>query len=296
MKNYDFYKEYVEENLLRFLPAVAPEARTLYDAMAYSVSSGGKRIRPVLLLASCDWAGGDLEEALPYACALEFIHTYSLIHDDLPAMDNDDLRRGRPTCHKASGEDIAILAGDGLLNSAHQILLEEMSRYEGSYEGLLRHARAAAVLSRNAGVQGMIAGQVCDVQNENTDCTIDMLDYIEANKTGALLAAPVQAGLILGGASDDIIADWTIYARCIGRAFQIADDILDATGDADIVGKKTGKDHDLGKCSYVSVQGLDTAREMLHALTEQAVQILSGYGESASFFTELALRLERRNY
>ncbi|MBQ6622492.1 MAG: polyprenyl synthetase family protein [Mogibacterium sp.] len=296
MKTYDEYKKLVEASLTGFLPEVAPEARVLREAMAYSVQSGGKRLRPVLLLASCDWAGGDPKEALPYACALEFIHTYSLIHDDLPAMDNDDLRRGRPTNHKVFGEDIAILAGDGLLNSAHQILLEEMTRHFENPERLRRHVRAALVLSENAGVQGMIAGQVCDVQTQNTDCPIEILDYIEENKTGALLAAPIRAGLILAGAPEETLADWTRYARCIGRGFQIADDILDATGDAEIVGKKTGKDQDLGKCNYVSVQGLPAAQEMLRALTEEAVCIMSRYGESAAFFTELALQLERRDH
>lgn len=293
MNNYEYYRNLLEEHLLDYIPKEPAEVQTLFDAMSYSLTSGGKRIRPVLLLASCDFAGGDVQKALPFACAIEYIHTYSLIHDDLPAMDNDDLRRGNPTNHKVYGEAMAILAGDGLLNTAHEVMLREITQGT-SPEEMKRKSSAAWTISHNAGICGMVAGQVADIEGETKECTEEMLRFIDANKTGALLTAPIVAGLRLAGAPEETIADFTRYAECIGRAFQISDDILDAVGDEKIVGKKTGKDADLGKCNYVAVLGLEAARDELHHLTEMAVEIAEKY-EKGGFFRDLARKLERRN-
>lgn len=293
MHSYEYYRNLLEEHLLDDIPKEPAEVQTLFDSMSYSLTSGGKRLRPVLLLASCDFAGGDVQSALPFACAMEYIHTYSLIHDDLPAMDNDDLRRGNPTNHKVYGEAMAILAGDGLLNTAHEVMLREIATANSS-EAMRRMVAAAWTISHNAGIGGMIAGQVADIEGETKACTEEMLRFIDANKTGALLTAPIVAGLRLAGASEEMISDFTRYAKSIGRAFQISDDILDAIGDEEIVGKKTGKDADLGKCNYVAVLGLEAAREELHRLTESAVAIAEKY-EKGEFFRDLARKLERRN-
>ena len=177
MNNYDYYKNMIEENLADKLPSVAPQVQVLWDSMNYSVKSGGKRLRPVLLLACADFAGGNPEEALPFACAIEYIHTYSLIHDDLPAMDDDDLRRGNPTNHKVYGEAMAILAGDGLLNTAHEIMLQDAAALKDDSEKLHRHVMAALEVSRNAGIHGMIAGQVADMENEGKECSEEMLNF-----------------------------------------------------------------------------------------------------------------------
>ncbi len=295
MNNYDFYKDLVEKHLMDYIPTVSPKSRTLFEAMRYSVLSGGKRIRPVLLLATCDFAGGDVYEALPYACALEYIHTYSLIHDDLPAMDNDDLRRGNPTNHKVFGEAMAILAGDGLLNTAHEVLLRNLTYYFDNTTKLKNHVKAALYISKSAGINGMIAGQVADIEGETNGCSKEMLDFIDSNKTGALLSAPIVAGMYLAGAPEKTLDDFLHYSEMIGRAFQISDDILDVIGDESVVGKKVGKDADLGKCNYVAVLGMEQAKAELHELTVQAVQLMEKYGENAQFFIDLAQKLEGRN-
>ncbi|MBR0374848.1 MAG: polyprenyl synthetase family protein [Mogibacterium sp.] len=297
MRTYDEYRSLVEAKLTSFLPQVAEEAATVYDAMKYSLTAGGKRLRPVLLLAACDFAGGDINEALPYACALEFIHTYSLIHDDLPAMDDDDLRRGKPTNHVVFGEAMAVLAGDGLLNSACEVITQTYAKCFDDPERLVRHIRAGNAIILAAGVNGMIAGQVADIENEAPEEGTDiaqMVDFIEANKTGALLMAPFTAGLHIAGAPDDMIRTFEFYARCIGKGFQIADDILDFTSTPEELGKSIGKDKEQGKCNYVMVYGMDRARQELSALTQQALDAMAPYGDSAAFFIDIARRLETR--
>ena len=294
MLSYDEYKAIIEDNLVSFIPEVHPYAATLRESMAYSLEVGGKRLRPVLLLASCDYAGGSIEEALPYACALEFIHTYSLIHDDLPAMDNDDLRRGHPTNHKVYGEGMAVLAGDGLLNTACEIMSQQLQSYFSDHERLVAHAKAGYDIMRSAGINGMIGGQCADVENETKEATKELVDYIEANKTGALIAAPVLAGLHIAGADDETISHFDEYARKLGQAFQVSDDILDVEGDEALIGKRIGKDLEAGKCNYAYVLGLDEAKEMLHSLTEGAKAAVRMCGEDTEFFTQLADRLEIR--
>lgn len=294
MRTYNEYKSRVESGLLSILPEPEKYASTIYEAMKYSIMNGGKRLRPCLLLASCDFAGGDTEEALPYACAVEYIHGYSLIHDDLPAMDNDDLRRGKPTNHKVFGEAMAILAGDGLLSSACEVMSRELLSHLGDGEALSRHAAAQYEIISAAGVHGMIAGQVADVENEFKDCDIELVDFIDRNKTGALLKAPIRAGLRLAGADEKLLVDFSEFADCLGKAFQISDDILDFTSTPEELGKSPGKDEEQGKCNYVLVAGMDAAVEKLHELTEHAVSVLEPYGGGAEFFCELARRLEVR--
>ena len=294
MRTYEEYRSAVERYLVDFLPDVDNEAYILRESMEYSLLAGGKRLRPVLLLSSCDFAGGDMGEAIPAACATEYIHTYSLIHDDLPAMDNDELRRGKFTNHKVYGEDIAILAGDALLNAAAETLMGKMIESSGNYEILLRHVQAGEVIMRSSGAEGMVAGQVADVKNQYTDGSDSLLDFIEANKTGRLLAAPVQAGLIIGGADDKVIEDFAKFAHCLGKAFQIADDILDVVGTVEKLGKSIGKDEADNKCSYVAVHGIDGARRKLHELTAEGMRCLGDYGDDARFFIDLLIRLEGR--
>lgn len=292
MRSFDDYKKLVDDNLLNYIPEIDTYASKLKESMEYSLTCGGKRIRPVLLLASCEFASGDINLALPYACAIEYIHTYSLIHDDLPAMDNDDLRRGKPTNHKVYGEDIAILAGDALLNSASEIILSSIIKHIENPVIAKNLAVSGYYIMNSAGVSGMIGGQVADVLNQFSDCSAELVDYIEANKTGKLLTAPIFAGLTIANADAEMIDDFIEYAENLGKAFQVSDDILDVEGDANLLGKNVGKDEGLEKCNYVCVHGLDAAKEKLHELTMNAKNAISKY--DASFFMELADTLESR--
>ncbi len=224
------YRELLEEHLLDFIPDVDHKSITLYESMKYSLSAGGKRIRPVLLLAACDFCGGSITEALPYACAIEYIHTYSLIHDDLPCMDNDDLRRGVPTNHKVYGDAVATLAGDGLQSAAFETMNRDMLMYFDDAEALKRRIRAAYEISKGAGCRGIVAGQIADMEAEDRNCSKEMLDYIHLTKTSALIVAAVRAGAQLGNADEKMLEDLTIYAENLGLAFQICDDMLDVEG------------------------------------------------------------------
>ena len=295
MRSFDEYKSLIEDNLTSFLPDPGEHAGILRESMAYSLSIGGKRIRPVLLLASCDAAGGDVTAAIPYACAIEFIHTYSLIHDDLPAMDDDDMRRGKPSNHKVYGEAIAILAGDGLLSSAAELIAGQALPLKGDKDALYAHSRAAFEILTRAGASGMIAGQTADVANEGNEATPGLVRFIEEHKTADLLTAPVRAGLMLAGASEDMIKDFTTYAYNLGIAFQILDDILDYEGSSELMGKTLGKDIEQDKCSYVNVHGMNAARSELGRLTDEAKSAISSYDNSV-FFIELADKLENRNH
>ena len=189
-RSFDEYKELVDQHLMDFIPNIDNKSISLYESMKYSLTAGGKRLRPVLLLAACEFAGGNIREAIPYACAIEYIHTYSLIHDDLPAMDNDDLRRGLPTNHKVYGDAIAILAGDGLLNCAFEAISKDMMLFYDSPEKIRKRVNAAYEIAKGAGVRGMVAGQVSDIEAENAIASKEMLEYIHLNKTGALIRGP----------------------------------------------------------------------------------------------------------
>jgi len=290
MQNNEYlrFKGLVEEHLLYFLPEVDHKSITLYESMTYSLKAGGKMLRPVLLLAACDFCGGDEKLALPYACAIEYIHTYSLIHDDLPAMDNDDLRRGIPTNHKVFGEATAILAGDGLLTSAFEAMNKDMLLYFDNEEKLKRRVRAVYEISKGAGCRGMIAGQIADMEAENKQCTKEILDYIHINKTAALIKAAVRAGAHLGGADKKMLADLDEYAENIGLAFQIVDDILDVKGNEEELGKKTGQDQVNQKATYPCRYGLSESKEKVQELTENAKKAMEPYYDNAEFFIRLA--------
>ncbi len=288
------YREIVEKHLLDFLPEIDHKSITVYEAMKYSLTAGGKRLRPVLLLASCEFAGGDIKNAIPYACAIEYIHTYSLIHDDMPEMDNDDLRRGMPTNHKMFGNAMALLAGDGLLSSAFEAMAKDELLYFDDSENLKRRVRATYEIAKNAGCRGMVAGQVADIEAEGKQCSKEMLDYIHINKTAALIMGAVRAGAQLGGADTDMLNDLTNYAENLGLAFQIADDILDIIGDEKELGKKTGVDSENNKSTYPALYGLEASQQRLHELTENAVNALADYYDNAEFFVDLVKDLEVR--
>lgn len=289
MKNimYYNYKDLIEEHLPDFLPEIDHKSITLYEAMKYSLSSGGKRIRPVLMLAACDFAGGDINSALPYACAAEYIHTYSLIHDDLPAMDNDDLRRGMPTSHKVYGDAIAILAGDGLLTSAFEAMNKDMLLYLDTPEMLNRRVRASYELAKGSGCRGMVAGQVADIEGEGTNCSKELLEYIHINKTAALLVSTIRAGAYLGGADAKTLTDLTAYGEQLGLLFQITDDILDACGNEEEMGKKTGVDVVKNKVTYVSLYGIDEAKKMAENLAQDAKETIACYYDNAEVFNDI---------
>lgn len=293
-RTYDDYKNLVDEHLLDFLPNVDNKSISLYESMKYSLMAGGKRLRPVLLLAACEFAGGDIYEAMPYACAMEYIHTYSLIHDDLPAMDNDDLRRGLPTNHKVYGEALAILAGDGLLTSAFEAINKDMMLYFDEPEKMTRRIKAAYEIAKGAGCRGMVAGQVSDIEGENMQYSNEMLEYIHINKTGALIKSAVRAGLYLGNPTSQMLSDLDKYSENLGLAYQIADDILDVIGNPEELGKATGSDQKKHKNTYTSINGMEASVNRLKELTDSAVEALAPYYDNAEFFRNLVLKLADR--
>ncbi len=280
------YRDMIETGLQSIVDRYDEVPYGLRKAMSYSLMSGGKLIRPVMLLAACDAFGGDLEKALPFACAIEMIHVYSLIHDDLPGMDNDDLRRGRPTNHKVFGEGVAILAGDGLLTYAMEIMLDAV--------GDDRTREAMMVIVKAAGVRGMIAGQYTDLESEGKQIDIDKLRYIHRNKTGALLKAPLVAGAILGGADEDQVLAVSEYGVNLGIAFQITDDLLDVIGDKDITGKNTGSDEASGKLTYVKAYGVEKSEQLALDYTNFAIAALDIAEIKKDFLVELAKSLSKR--
>ena len=293
-RQFDDYKAIVNKHLLDFIPVIDNKSISLYDAMKYSLTAGGKRLRPVLLLAACDFAGGDIKEALPYAIAIEYIHTYSLIHDDLPAMDNDDLRRGLPTNHKVYGEALAILAGDGLLNTAFEAMTKDMMMYFDDPAQITKRVKAAYEIAKGAGVKGMVAGQVSDMESEESDISNEMLFYIHLNKTGALIKAAIKAGLYLGNPDREMLEKMDIYAENLGLSFQITDDILDVVGSADELGKNVGQDAKDKKSTYTSINGLDKAYETLDEISDKALNAISDYYDNAEFFAKLINDLKNR--
>ncbi len=283
MRTYAEYLKLVEDALSPRLRSLGDIPEKLLEAMEYSLEAGGKRLRPVLLLAAFDMAGGDVEKAMPFACALEMIHTYSLIHDDLPAMDNDDLRRGKPTNHKVFGEDVAILAGDGLFSAAMELMLRAACQM-----GDLRGVKAAEAIARRAGVTGMVAGQTIDVTQEGSEPTLEKVSYIHAHKTADLLTAPLEAGLILAGAGEEQVRQGIAYGFHLGMAFQMVDDLLDVVGDAALLGKNTGMDAALGKLTWVAACGAEQTRLDAAEHSRQAVEALECFGENGAFLRELA--------
>ena len=293
MKAFDEYKKYIEEHLTDPVPEINEHASLLSESMTYSLRAGGKRLRPVLLVASCEMAGGDPDSALPYASAIEFIHTYSLIHDDLPAMDNDDLRRGKPTNHVIYGAGIATLAGDGLLSTAFQVMADDIVYHMEHGEDISGRVHAEQEIAAGAGVQGMVAGQTADIKADSGDGDADLLHYIHLNKTAALIKAAIRAGLYLGRPSEDMLENMSIYADDLGTAFQIADDILDVISTTEELGKPVGSDEENSKLTYVSLYGLENAEKELSRLTDEACGKAAPY-DTDGFFTGLARELENR--
>lgn len=278
---YNKLKDLVNEHLFDFMPNIDPKCKDLYEAMKYSLTAGGKRIRPVLLLAAFDMCNKPMNMAIPFACAVEYIHTYSLIHDDLPCMDNDDLRRGKPTNHKMFGEDIALLAGDGLLSAAYEIMTKNMLLFLDDPEELNCKVRAAFSISKGTGVRGMVAGQVADVEAEGTAASEDMVNFIHVNKTGTFIRACVKAGGYLGGADKELMANLETYGENLGLAFQVVDDILDVISSEEEMGHTIGKDEDQNKCTYPAVYGLERSIEIANELLGKARDAVAGYYDNA---------------
>ncbi|ABX09050.1 geranylgeranyl diphosphate synthase CrtE [Prochlorococcus marinus] len=264
--------------------SLGPERpKQLREAMRYSLLAGGKRLRPILCLAACELIAGESETALPTAVAIEMIHTMSLIHDDLPSMDNDDLRRGRPTNHKVYGDALAILAGDALLTRAFEMV---SLRSPGiSAERLIK---VVGELSLVAGAPGLVGGQVADLECEGKDVDIDTLEYIHIHKTGALLKASVVCGALIGGAKDDLLDALRTYAEAIGLAFQIIDDILDVTSSSEVLGKTAGKDLIADKTTYPKLLGVDESRQRAKVLIEKAKSVLEPWEDDATPLLALA--------
>ena len=291
MRTYEEYRALVERSLGPVLESLGEIPDRLLEAMRYSLLAGGKRLRPVMLLAACEMAGGEAELALPFACALEMIHTYSLIHDDLPAMDDDDYRRGRLSNHKVYGEALAILAGDGLLNAAAELMARTAVEMAD-----MRGIRALEIIMRHAGVTGMIAGQTKDVLSEGVKPEEALVSYIHAHKTADLLEAPMEAGLALAGADEKQINAGFEYGLHLGLAFQMTDDLLDVTGDAALLGKNTGMDAALDKLTWVALRGVEGTAKDAEEQVALAEKALDNLPYDTAFFRDLAQStLTRKN-
>ncbi len=282
-------KQYLETRRLRVEEALevalpqqdGPETRVV-EAMRYSLFAGGKRLRPILCLAASEAVGGDLKAAMPAGCALEMIHTYSLIHDDLPAMDDDNLRRGKLTNHKVFGEAIAILAGDGLLTEAFVLLSD--------YNSLLpeRAVQVIGVIAEAASYRGMVGGQVVDILSQNKRADLETVQQMHSRKTAALIAAATESGALAGKGSEAQVAALARYGRAIGLAFQIADDILDIEGDTELLGKTTGADEARGKVTYPAAVGLERSRQAANEMVNDALAALEGFDDRANPLRSLA--------
>src|SRR5688572_22267384 len=274
----------VNEWLDRLLPSETTPPEQLHRAMRYSLLAGGKRLRPVLTLAAGEAFGADTDDLMPAACAIEMIHTYSLIHDDLPAMDNDDLRRGRPTCHKAFGEAVAILAGDALLTQAFRVLASDAPKRNSD-----RQVRVIREVATAAGtVEALIGGQMADIESEGKKVDAPMLDYIHRSKTGAMITASVVVGGLIAGANEDQIEKIRKYGHRIGLAFQIADDILDVTSTSEQLGKTPGKDQAANKATYPAIHGIATSKARARGLVDEAVEVISGLGLKTRILEDIA--------
>lgn len=283
-------QEEINAILSRYLPEEKGEERLLFEAMNYSVRVGGKRIRPMLLLEAYKMFGGTGTGADPFAVALELIHTYSLVHDDLPAMDNDMYRRGNLTTHAKYGHAMGVLAGDGLLNYAFEVMSDAV------VAGSIPAAKAMAIIAKKAGVTGMIAGQVVDVMNTGTPLSKELLDYINERKTSALICAALMAGAALAGATEEDLQMLEKVGIYVGLAFQIKDDILDVTGDEVKLGKPVHSDEKNEKNTYVTLIGIDAAEQMVRKYSEDAVELLDALPYRNEFLKQLLISLVTREY
>lgn len=281
------YVELINKTLYSFVHLTGDEEDEVSKAMLYSLENGGKRVRPMLVLEFCRACGGDVEKALEFACALEMIHTYSLIHDDLPCMDNDDFRRGKPSCHKKFGEATALLAGDGLLTLAFSVA-------SGANLPAESKIKAVKLLADCAGHLGMIGGQTMDLQHEGKSITLEQLRKTDALKTGRLIYAACILGCIAADADEEKIKAATVYAECIGLAFQIVDDLLDITSTAEELGKPIGSDAENNKSTYPALLGIERSREYVDELTKQAVEAIVCFGENSTFLSGYAVKLSNR--
>lgn len=277
----------IENSLMYYLPETLDGQTEVVDAMRYSLSNGGKRIRPVLALEFARACGADRNDALDFACAIEYIHTYSLIHDDLPCMDNDDMRRGKPSCHKQFSEDTALLAGDALLTHAFEIVGNSDLSDD-------KKAMAVSLLAQNSGVTGMIGGQVIDLKFEKGNPTVNELLSVYKLKTGALISAACLMGCIAAGATAEQLSAASKFAYNLGIAFQIQDDILDIIGDEEKLGKPIGSDESNNKTTYVSIVGIEKAKRDVKVLTDNAIKELDNF-ENTEFIAQLALSLVNRD-
>ena len=284
------YAEIINAYLEKVVPPCDFGEDVVHEAMNYSLSIGGKRIRPILVLEFARVCGGSFEDALAFAAALEMVHTYSLIHDDLPCMDNDDMRRGMPSCHIRYGYEYALLAGDGLLTGAFGVIADSEIGKKNPAAAL----KAVSLLSSLAGANGMIGGQVIDLKNENRNADLETIQKMDELKTGALIKCAALLGCVSAGADEEKIKAAEIYAQKIGQAFQIVDDILDVTGDEKNLGKPIGSDKESGKSTYYTLLGLEKAQETADRLTDEAVEALSVFGDEAEFLKNLAYMLSKR--
>lgn len=282
--------DFIEEEIYSYLPAEEGYQKTLFSAMNYSYKAGGKRLRPIMIMESYRLCGGKGSDYLPYAAAIEMIHTYSLIHDDLPALDNDDLRRGKKTNHKVFGEAMAILAGDGLLNYAYEVILGHALTSSDHLSAI----KACKVIADGAGIYGMVGGQVVDVESESRDIDLDRLNFIHLNKTAAIIVACMKAGAYLAGADDSKVEKLEAFGRNLGLAFQIADDILDIEGDEKLLGKHIGSDIENDKATYPHILGMERSKEISRDLVAQAKKNIEDF-EGKDFLIGLADYVISRN-
>jgi geranylgeranyl diphosphate synthase type II len=275
----------IEEALKEIFPEPEGPAADIIRAMSYSIFAGGKRLRPILCMAGAEAVGGKAQDVLPVACAIELIHTYSLIHDDLPVMDDDDMRRGKPTSHKVFGEAVALLAGDGLLTKAFHVMTHADFQNSVKPSALLP---VIGLIAKAAGYEGMVGGQVVDIQSEGKEVDPHILEFIHTHKTAALIAASVASGAILVGGEEHQVKALTSYGQNIGLAFQVSDDILDIEGDSQELGKDVGSDERQGKSTYPTLLGLKRSKEIQRELVEQAIESLQAFDHKSDPLRHIA--------
>ncbi|MCI8956405.1 MAG: polyprenyl synthetase family protein [Eubacterium sp.] len=289
-KELDSKTEYVEEKVYDFLPKEEGKQKIILEAMNYSVKAGGKRLRPLLMFETAKLFSEKTENIFPFMAAIEMIHTYSLVHDDLPAMDNDEYRRGKKTTHAKYGEDLGILAGDGLLNLAYEVMSDAIIEADDSK----RAAKAFQIIAKKAGAFGMVGGQTVDIISEGKDIDLDTIMYIHNLKTAALIEASMMAGAVLGGADEKEIGIVEKIAKNIGIAFQIQDDILDITSTTEVLGKPVMSDEKNHKITYVSICGIDKSKENVAKYSEEAMNLLDGLHRENLFLKQLIIKLINR--
>ena len=286
------YQEIINKELQKYVRKENCPEKVLNESMEYSLMAGGKRLRPILVIATYQLFKNDIKECLPYAVAIEMIHNFSLIHDDLPGIDNDDFRHGKPTNHKQFNEATAILAGDGLLNNAYIVISKDLLN---TVDKSKLDIKMMVFKEFSYAVDRMIAGEYIDTEYEGKDVLEEYLEYMNANKTGALLRLSVRMGAYLAECEENDFKKLTNYAEKVGLAFQVKDDILSEEGDEKILGKPVGNDKKMKKCTYVSKYGIEEAKNKLDKLIEEAIKELTPYGEKAKFLVELALYVKNRN-